>query len=178
MNGTEQLLVITEVSVALAGFAGVVAAYQYKDGTNVTRGDALGLAMLVNIGLLDAFFSVLPLAIFNVGVSEQVTWMISSGLMCVNYSIFTYYVVSNMKRVKVRKMSSKLAYAFLYIAGAGILIINILNTLQINFHGEFGPFFLSLILPLILAGYMFARLILRPLWRNIHAQESSELTAS
>ena len=175
MNGTEQLLLMTEVAVALAGFAGIVAAYQFREGTNITRGDALGLAMLVNIGLVAAFFSLLPLAIYNIGTSEQTTWRLSSGLMCLNYCVFTYFITVNMKGINVRKLSSKMTYALLYVVGIVIFVVNALNAMNVYFDGEFGPFFISLMLPLIVAGYMFARLILRPLWRNIHEQEKAAM---
>lgn len=167
MEGTDQLLIITEVSVALAGFAGVVSAYQYKNGNNIRRGDALGISMMVNIGLVDAVFSVLPLILFGLGLRESVTWKISSFLMSVNYLIFFYYIVRNLKRVKVSKMSSKLAYGLLWFFGALILLVNIANAVGVGYDGQQGPFFVSLVLPLIVAGYMFARLVLRPLWRSV-----------
>ncbi len=84
MDGSDQLLIITEVSVALAGFAGVVSAYQYKEGVHLRRGDALGIAMMVNIGLVDAFFSLLPLMLFGLGIGETLSWKLSSALISRN----------------------------------------------------------------------------------------------
>ena len=173
MNGSEQLLIITEVSVALAGFAGVVSAYQYKDGKHIARGDALGIAMMVNIGLVDAIFSVLPLALFGMGLSESASWKISSAMMAVNYCIFAYYITRNMRGVGVKKVSSKVVYALLYSLGAGVFLLNIFNAIGIIYNGVQGPFFVSLLLPLIIAGYMFARLVLRPLWRSVRESDSS-----
>ena len=172
MDGTDQLLIVTEVSVALAGFAGVVSAYQHKEGVHIRRGDALGIAMMVNIGLVDAFFSVLPLILFGLGLSEVLSWKVSSALMATNYAVFFGYIIRNMRGVRVRKITAKLVYGALYLGGFLILLINLANTLGIGYNGVSGPFFVSLILPLIVAGYMFARLVLRPLWRSVRDHEA------
>jgi hypothetical protein len=176
MDGSDQLLIVTEVSVALAGFAGVVSAYQYKEGVHLRRGDALGIAMMVNIGLVDAFFSVLPLMLFGLGLSEVLSWKVSSALMAANYAVFWTYIFRNMRGVKVRKLSSKLVYAALYSGGFLILSINLANAFGIVYHGVQGPFFVSLILPLVIAGYMFARLVLRPLWRSVKDHDEPPVT--
>ena len=167
MDGSDQLLIVTEVSVALAGFAGVVSAYQYKEGAHLRRGDALGIAMMVNIGLVDGFFSVLPLILFGLGLSEVLSWKVSSALMAANYLVFATYIARNMRGVTVRKLVAKLIYAALYLSGLLIFFVNVANAVGIGYHGEQGPFFLSLVLPLVIAGYMFARLVLRPLWRSV-----------
>jgi len=62
---------------------------------------------------------------------------------------------------------AKLIYAALYLSGLLIFFVNVANAVGIGYHGEQGPFFLSLVLPLVIAGYMFARLVLRPLWRSV-----------
>ena len=165
MEGTDQLLIVTEVSVALAGFAGIVSAYQYKEGRKISRGDALGIAMMVNIGLVNAIFSLLPLILFSLGLNETATWKVCSALMAINYLIFFAYVFKNMRGVRVRKVSSKLIYILLYSVAFIFMIVNVLG---IGYNGEQGPFFVSLILLLVIAGYMFARLVLRPLWRSVH----------
>ena len=177
LDGTDQLLIVTEVSVALAGFAGVVSAYQHKEGVHIRRGDALGIAMMVNIGLVDAFFSVLPLMLFGLGLSEVLSWKVSSALMAVNYAVFAAYIFRNMRRVKVRKKMAKLVYAALYLSGFLIFSINLANALGIGYDGVQGPFFVSLILPLVIAGYMFARLILRPLWRSVRDNDELSVIA-
>jgi hypothetical protein len=44
-----------------------------------------------------------------------------------------------------------------------------------KFHGEFGPYFLACILPLLLAAYMFIRLVSRPILRAVKASESVQI---
>ena len=63
MDPYDLLMVGIEVSVAFAGFAGVVATFQFRDRTTVRRGDIVGLTMIVDFGLVCAFFSTLPLCL-------------------------------------------------------------------------------------------------------------------
>lgn len=178
MEDFDQLLLITEVSVALAGFAGVVAAFQHREGTPASRGETLGIAMMVNIGLVAACFYLLPQVLTGLGVSLHLSWRISSGLMFLNYLVFYYYIIRNMRGVKVRKASSKLVYSALYFMGLVFLVVNAMNALTFGFEGVRGPFFASLVLPLVVAGYMFARLVLRPLWRSVRLHEERERESS
>ena len=172
MNGTAELLVVAQIAIVLAGFAGVVAAYEFKDLTSGTRGDALGLALIVHCGLLDALVAILPLAIYSLGVSEQTTWRIGSGIHSVNYLVYFLYVFTHLRKIHIRKPATMAFFVVLFALGLTTFIVNLLNTLNVGYHGEFGPFFVGCIFPLLIAGYMFARLVLRPLWRNIRAAEA------
>ena len=106
--------------------------------------------------------------LFGLGLNETATWKVCSALMAVNYLIFFAYIIRNMRGVRVRKVSSKLIYILLYLVALIFMIVNVANVLGIGYNGEQGPFFVSLILLLVIAGYMFARLVLRPLWRSVH----------
>ena len=61
MDPSDLLLVGIEVSVAFAGFAGVIATFQFSDPTKINRGNIMGLTMIVDFGLVCAFSSTLPL---------------------------------------------------------------------------------------------------------------------
>ena len=50
MQGADLLLVGTEVSVAFAGFAGIIATFQAKGEKHISRGDLVGLDIVVNFG--------------------------------------------------------------------------------------------------------------------------------
>lgn len=92
MNEIEQFLTIAEVSAAPAGFAGIVATFLFGQQANIYRGHVLALSMIVNISLVGAFFSVLPLIFLNCGMAEQDVWSLCSALMGVNISIFIFYI--------------------------------------------------------------------------------------
>ena len=92
MSEVDQLLTIAEVSVALAGFAGIVATFQFKQQVRINQGHVLALSMIVNISLVGAFFAVLPLIFLNYGMAENKVWALCSGLMGANISMFMIFI--------------------------------------------------------------------------------------
>ncbi len=172
MDKAQQLLTITQVAIAIAGFAGIIATFQFKGNVKIRRGNALGLAMIVNTGLVGAFFSILPFILFNFGLNDSLVWTISSSLMSLNYILFYLYVVTHLKKFKVNKTANKVRVSFMMIIGILVLIMNILNSFNVVFKREFGPFFMSLVFPLFIVGFMFSHLLLAPIWRTIRNQDS------
>jgi hypothetical protein len=173
MEEATQLLTITQVAVAIVGFAGIIATFQFRDGKSIRRSDALGMAMIINSGLVGAFSSVLPLALSNFGMQDSIVWTVCSGFMSVNYMFFIFYIIKHMRKFKINKKSSKFFVALFFSIGFIVIILNLLNVFNIGFHREFGPFFISLIFPLCMVGYFFSRLLLVPIWRTIREQESN-----
>jgi len=80
MTGEAQLILLAEIAIALAGFAGIVATNQFRSTGRFSRGDAVGLVLIIHCGLVDAFFTLLPMAIFAFGHNEQTAFRFSSAL--------------------------------------------------------------------------------------------------
>ena len=78
MLNESQLFTVTETAVALAGFAGVVASFQFAGNSFVSRGNLLGLSMMILMSLNVALFSLVPMVIANFGASEAMIWSASS----------------------------------------------------------------------------------------------------
>ena len=171
METINQLIIVIQISISLAGFSGIVASFQYREGTKIKRGDTLGLVLLVNMSLAATFFSVLPIVLFNFSVRENYVWGSCSMLMAVNYTVFLYYILGRLKYVKVKRTITKVVHSLWTIFCVVLIIGNVFNSLGIVLHREYPPYFVSLLLPLIVAGYLFARLVSRPLWRAIRLQE-------
>lgn len=178
MDKAEQLLTLTQVAIAIAGFAGIIGTFQFKDGERIRRGDAVGLGLIVNTGLMAAFYSTMPLLLSNFGVSDEFVWAISSGSGAVIYVLFIYFAAKRMKEVKMYKTINKILIFLLYFIALLILVINLMNAFNITFKREFGPFYISLIYALGSVCYMFSRLLLRPIWRTIRKQEAEDSTDS
>ncbi len=175
MENADQLLTFTQVAVAVAGFAGIIGTFQFKEGERIRRGDAVGLAVVVKTGLMSAFYSTLPLLIAGFGVNDSTVWAISSAMTCIIYSYFSIDIAIRLKKFKTYKTSNKILIYVLFIVGFIVIVINILNASNIVFKREFGPYYIALIYSLGLVCYMFSRLLLRPIWRTIRKQESEEL---
>ncbi len=71
MDTVDLLRFVIQISISLAGLSGIVASFQYREGTKVTRGDTLGLVMLVNVSSIATFFSMLPIVLLNFAINES-----------------------------------------------------------------------------------------------------------
>ena len=172
MDASNHLFTITEIAVALAGFAGVVASFQNNPSASISRGSVLGLAIMINMSLAVAFFSLLPFALFNFGLEERAVWGISSGLYTVNYCVFAFDMLRKLRKLSVRRRSTRLFFGLLAVSSISAIVIIFLNTVGVIFHQEFGPYFITLVFPLIFSGYMFMRLVIRPLWQTVREAEA------
>ena len=88
MEPSDFLLVGIEVSVAFAGFAGIIATFQFSDRTKIKRGDVVGLTMIVQNSLLAAFASALPLVLYTFDLSDETIWSLVSGVGAVLFGLF------------------------------------------------------------------------------------------
>lgn len=172
MDAANQLLTLAEISIALAGFSGIIATFQFEEKNYISRGHVLSLTVIVGISLAAAFCAVLPLALFNFGFDEPVVWSISSfvgGVLWLSGSVLT---IRNLSIRTVKLPTKVLIYVFTALA-ASAAIANFLNTAGIVFDREFGPYFAAFIFGFCLVLYNFSRLLLHPLWKVVHKREAS-----
>ncbi len=168
------LLVGIEVSVAFAGFAGVIATFQFRDTTKINRGDVVGLTMIVTFGLMCALFCALPMFLSTFDVEGRALWVICSSLGAIYVCRAMYYVHTKMKTALLSGRT-RVIFGILQSVAALIVFSLILNVADLVFHREPGPYLAAIFFPLCVVGYMFIRLLLRPIWRTVREQEASNL---
>jgi hypothetical protein len=176
MDETALLLVGIEVSVALAGFSGVVATFQDRDAATMARGDVVGLTIIVNFSLMGAFFCALPLILSVFRVDAAAIWSINSALQCVYVLNRMHYVHQNMNTVAWRTSTRRL-FRMVQAVSAIVALALALNAAGQVFHREPGPSIAALFFGLGLVGFMFARLLLRPLWRALRLSLLSRVSS-
>ena len=160
MEGASILQTMAEVSVALAGFTGVVAAFGQRRG-HWAAIDTLRFRVMLLTSLAALVFSILPFAIHHMGAEPTTTWAISSGLLA---SYFVIIALVDSRRLRqggvpkdpqFRAWSLALTYSFAGVA----LVTQVLNALGMGFHRAFGPYFLGLCCLLLICVLMFIRLL-------------------
>jgi len=171
MDASELLLVGIEVSVAFAGFAGVIATFQFRGAARIDRGDLVGLTMIVNFGLWSALFCTIPLIFSIFEIEPETIWTICSGIGAIYVSYAMYFVYKNMQGA-VPSLTTRLLFGMFQGIAAFFVLSMILNASDSVFHKEPGPYLASICYGLCLVGYMFVRLLLRPLWKAVRAQEA------
>ncbi len=176
MDEINQLLTIAEISVALAGFAGIIATFQFRQPGAIKRGHVLALSMIVNISLVGALFAVLPLIFLNYGIAEQQVWAICSALVAANISTFMFFIWKNTQLKSVAP-STRSAYIFFFVLAAIIVVLNSMNAMGLVIDRQFGTYFLSFVFCFFLVGFNFTRLLMLPLWKVIRQQETDRKDA-
>jgi hypothetical protein len=122
--------------------------------------------------VVDGFFGMMPMAIYALGFTEQTAYRFSSAMHCINIALYFLWVRRNMQAVDASDWRTRVVHSSLYTIALIVIVMNLLNASNIVFHGEFGPYFLACILPLLMASLMFIRLVTRPLWRSVRLAES------
>ncbi len=175
MESTDLLLVGAEVSIAFAGFAGIIATFQFRGAERVRRGDVVGLAMIVQLSLNCALLSALPLLLSTFKLEAATIWTICS-LYGGTYTVYTMQSVHRNMRGATQQWTLRLLFGSFQAVFASVVFIQFLNASNLIFHREPGPYIAGIVLGLGLVGYMFGRLLLRPLWIAVSEQEAANHT--
>ncbi len=172
MDAANQLLTLAEISIALAGFSGIIATFQFEEKDYISRGHVLSLTVIVGISLAAAFCAVLPLALFNFGFEEPVVWSISSFVGGVLWLSGLVLTIRNLS-IRTVNLPMKILIHVLLALAATAGIANFLNSAGIVYEREFGPYFAAFIFGFCLVLYNFSRLLLHPLWKVVQRREAS-----
>jgi hypothetical protein len=160
VEGEAILQTTAEVSVALAGFTGVVAAFGQR-GRNWTSLDTMRFQIMLGSSLAALLFSILPLAVHYIGVGLAATWAISSALLagwCLMMPLVDTYRWRRAGASVDAQFRIWMAVLLLCIAGVAV-VTQALNALDVGFHRTFGPYFLGLCCVLLTCAVMFIRLL-------------------
>jgi hypothetical protein len=177
MEISEILQLGIEASIALAGFAGVIATYQTSEAKTLSRGTVAAVTVITRCSLLVGLACAMTLLLQTFEVKGSALWAISSAVGAVIMASVAFSIARSMKGA-TQKGFSRLLYLMLQSLGGLVVITLILNAVGLVFDREPGPFVAGIVYGLSLAGIMFSRLLLMPLWRIVHEVENEELNES
>lgn len=163
VDGTDELLTIAEVSVGLAGFAGVVAVFQQK--TDFTTTDRIRFVAIFAGSLGALFLSFVPLALARSEWAGAGIWRWSSLIMLVIWSAGVSVVPWGLRRIGSEMPISKLALALLLVPTLANGVLQLLNVT--GWWWEPGPvaYIVGLLVWLYAAAMMFVySVLLRPIY--------------
>jgi hypothetical protein len=158
LEQSDVLFALAEVSVAFAGFSRVVAAFGRRDPGTWSFTERRRFYALIEISLVALFFCVVPFCLSALHLSDAYVWRTASALFA------TYLVVSNIlsrRRFLAAPPSdtadaSPTATRLLRVVDMIGLALSLYN---LAILGEVGPFLLALLLLLMQAGFLFARIL-------------------
>jgi hypothetical protein len=160
VEASDTLLTLAEVSLGLAGFAGIVVVFGRGSGV-LPPADSLRLAALVGASLGTLFLSLIPIALGFVGVPERDLWRWSSAIM-----IFVALPAHAFGLLRIRRFAAEIFEVtpiYLIAIGFSALLANLVaqtcNVLGIGSLPSFGVYLFGLLLYLLFAAIQFARML-------------------
>ncbi len=169
MEGSDALGLIAEVGIAIAGFAGMIAALRAPGG-RIASYAAFRIGVLLGLSASAVLLSLLPSALHFAGISGQGIWTLSSSVMVI--LIVTILLGSY-------RASARLAIAgeegppglrffgpFIVSTYTSIVALQVVNaTLQ---H-QLWPFYFGLVLMTALSLVVFAHILFAPSRSEVQA---------
>jgi hypothetical protein len=160
LEAFDTLLTLAEVSLGLAGFAGIVVVLGRGPGA-LPLADSFRLLILVALSLGTLFLSLIPIALSFVGVDEPELWQWSSAIMVAGVVPAHLFGLSRLLRhwaelVEVIPVYMIPFAAFAFLAN---LIAQVCNVLGVAWLPSFGVYLFGLLLYLLFAAIQFARML-------------------
>jgi hypothetical protein len=160
VQAVETLAVLAEVSVAFAGFSGIVTVFRRPDPSLWSGLDRFRLRFMVEFSLATLALSLLPLLLAELGLTERGVWGLSSLVLGLGAS---YYLVRSLRRVRSLVVAGEPVSRPLAIV-SGIVGVAVAASALANATGAFarpsGVYLAGVGGCLFVSSAMFARLLL------------------
>lgn len=168
----DMLVLGVEAGFTLAGFAGIIATFQFVGARKIHRADAMGLTLIVKDSFMAAAVCSLVMLLVALEISESRTWALAS-LFTAIISLFSLYSGYRTMRSALRNVTLRRQFIAVVAISLLIVLANILNAADIMFHRTPGPILVTVVFLLTLAAHSFTRLLLLPVWRTVRSAEAA-----
>jgi hypothetical protein len=167
VDQSDVLHTLAEVSVAFAGFSGVVAVFGRRDPSTWSVADRIRFSTLIEYSLFALFFCVLPSCLSTLHLPEEFVWCTASGFFAAYLLARNLLAIGRLRAAPPsdRADLSRSIVVFLLLADIVAFALNLYNVVTLR---EIGPFLLALLLLLTKSGFLFARMLLLS-FRGNHA---------
>ena len=160
MEAADFLLTVAEISVAFAGFSGIVAVIGRRAAGEWRTGDVLRFWQMMEVSLLALIFSLVPFGFHYLDLPPSTVWAASSGMLAAASGIQALRSVARtMRALGSDESLSFLFSAFFFLIGLVVIAVLILNALGIIFEQAAGPYLIGIFWQLSLACVLFWRLL-------------------
>jgi hypothetical protein len=158
---TELLSTLAEVSIVFAGFTGVVGMLGLRTDDPGYQGQRFQIGAMIGYSLIAALFSIVPLILSAVGLSDAAAWRLSSvGLLAamLGWTALGISRSRNLKRSGYRPV--RMIQVIMRTTTAFILLILLANAVGfLGLHAG-GAYVACVFIPLVYAAVFFLRAFL------------------
>jgi hypothetical protein len=163
MEPTAALGVSAQIAVAIAGFAGIVAAFRNDPVHDWGHVEKFWLRLLLLNSILPLVLSMVGLFLLSVTHGSPTTWRLCSGiatLFLCPYAAMIFRTVAGFAPGQLEAAGGTrfTSYALITILAA----VCLLQLLNLAILAAFWPFFGAIVAQLLGAMYQFVRLVLSP----------------
>jgi hypothetical protein len=163
MEPTAALSVSAQIAVAIAGFAGVVAAFRNDPLHDWHQVERFWLRLLLLNSLLPLTFSMVGLFLLAVTDDSPTIWRWCSGFATLLLVPFAMMIIRTVVRFVPGQLEAAGGTRFASYALVAILtVVCLLQLCNVVILAAFWPFFGAIVAQLLGAMYQFVRLVLSP----------------
>jgi hypothetical protein len=158
MDHGDILLTLAEVSVAFAGFSGVVAVFGRQDPNTWSFADRYRFFSLVHTSLSSLLLCIVPFGLLALNVPDASAWRTVSALFLL-YLVVVGFL--STRRYLAASSSERAGFTGIgfYVSVATSAPILVLNFYNVAVSATFGPFLVGLIFLLATSSFLFARML-------------------
>jgi len=156
MEGEDILTAIAEISIAFAGFSGIVSVIGRDRSTQWSVTDRIRFWSMLEFGIAALFFSLLPIPLRHFGLNPDLVWAVSSLLLGGFIAIDTYFGYRRGRKIAYRADGFAKA---MRVVTAAILALLALNVARIGPGDGLAAYLCGLVYLLAIATSYFWRLL-------------------
>jgi hypothetical protein len=128
MDGESYLYAIVEAGVALAGFSAIAIAFSSNGPNQDGAYSKVVIARLVERSLMASLFALLPILLFELGLSGRVVWLVSSGTLAI------YGASALVRTLRRRDVMFQLGLRWpmtvlLFLVAIAVIVVQVLNAI-------------------------------------------------
>ena len=161
MQHSDLLMTMAEVSVAFAGFTGVVGVFGIQISKTSHERQIFLIGAMIGFSLITALFSFAPLILSTLGIPDVLVWRIASGLLAV--AVIAWTAFGSFEARRLEKLGEQ-PLPLLSNPVQGVIMLVLLGSLFANAVGLFatrtsGVYVMGTFTPLVYAGVYFMSLV-------------------
>jgi hypothetical protein len=163
MEPTAALGTSVQIAVAIAGFAGVVAAFRNDSVHDWGHVEKFWLRLLLLNSILPLVFSMVGLFLLSVTYGSPTTWRLCSGFAVLFLVPFAVMILRTVVGFATGQLEAAGGTRFTSYALIAILVaVCLLQLFNLATLAAFWPFFGAVVAQLLGAMYQFVRLVMSP----------------
>jgi hypothetical protein len=159
MQGSEILTVSAEISVALAGFSGIVVALRQRGLDAWPAHELLRLRNMLELAAASTLFALLPFLPYYIGASDELTWLLCSVAFSAGFG--GWLARTNLRlRGGVRQRLSTTWVRTYNVGSAASVVLLLVNAIGLAGPPQLGIYLVGLGWILFFTFSLFVRLVL------------------